>query len=102
MTGLFFRVIRDADLTGADFQPVDDNSFVEYDHAATAFTDGKAIQTGFVSPTNQGAVFTFPENTILKLGRKDMGTTAQIFTLLAATTQANKDVFASLSWVEIR
>ena len=101
-TGLFYRVMRDVELTGADWQSVDDNSFVEYDHAATNFTDGKAIQTGFVSPNNQGIVFSFPENTIRQLGRNDMGTTAQTFTLLAATVQANKDVFASLSWVEIR
>jgi len=101
-TGLFYRVMRDVDLTGADWQSVDDNSFVEYDHAATAFTDGKAIQTGFVSPNNQGLIIQFPKETIRQLGRNDMGTTSQTFTLLAATTQANKDVFGSLSWVEIR
>lgn len=60
---------------------VDDNSFVEYDHAATAFTGSRVIQTGLISPNNQGVVFTFPENTIRQLGRNDTVTTAQIFTL---------------------
>lgn len=101
-TGLFYRVIRDVDLTGANFQPVDDISFVEFDHAATSFTGGRIMQTGFVSPNNQGTVFTFPENTIRQLARNDMGTTAQTFTLLAATVQSNKKVFSSLSWVEVR
>lgn len=101
-TGLFYRVMRDVALTGADWQPVDVNSFVEYDYTATAFTGGSIIQTGYVASTNQGAVFSFPERTIRQLGRNDMGTTAQTFTLLAATVSANKDVFSSLSWVEIR
>lgn len=101
-TGLFYRVMRDVALTGADWQPLDVNSFVEYDYTATAFTGGSIIQTGYVASTNQGAVFSFPERTIRQLGRNDMGTTAQTFTLLAATVSANKDVFSSLSWVEIR
>lgn len=101
-TGVFFRVMRDVTLTGADWQSVDDDSFVEYDHDATDASGGSVIQTGFVSPTNQGVVFSFPENTIRQLGRNDMGTTAQTFTLLAATVTGNKDVFSSLSWVEIR
>jgi len=101
-TGLFFRVMRDVTLTGANFQSVDDNSFVEYDHDASAFTGGSIIQTGYSAPTNQGEVFSFPERTIRQLGRNDMGTTSQTFTLLAATVSGNKDVFSSLSWVEIR
>lgn len=101
-TGLFYRVIRDVELVGTDWQPVDDNSFIEYDYAATGFSGGSVIQTGYVAPTNQGISIKFPEVTIRQLGRNDMGTTAQTFTLLAATVQANKDVFSSLSWVEVR
>ena len=101
-TALFYRVIRDATLTGADWNNVPGNSFCEYDYAATAIAGGEAIQTGYVSSTNQGATFDFPAETILQLGRNNMGTVGQTFTILAATVQANKDVFASLSWTELR
>lgn len=101
-TAVFYQVIRDTELTGADWNNVAGNSFCEFDYAATAYTGGEVLQTGYISPTNQGAVFNFPERTILQLARNDLGTTAQTFTILAATVQSNKDVFASLSWVEIR
>lgn len=101
-TGLFYRVIRDTALIGASWENSSPASFAEYDYAATAFTGGDTLQTGYVSSTNQGEVFKFLKETILQLGRNDMGTEPQTFTLLAATVSSNKDVFASLSWVEIR
>lgn len=101
-TPLYYQVIRDTTLTGADWNNVSGNSFCEYDYAATAYAGGEAIQTGYISSTNQGLTKFFPKETILQLGRNDMGTTAQTFTILCATAQANKSVFASLSWVEIR
>lgn len=101
-TGLFYRVIRNTELTGASWTNASDPSFAEYDYSATAFTGGESLQTGYVGPTNQGETFKFLKETILQLGRNDMGTTPQTFTLLAATVQANKEVFGSLSWVEIR
>ena len=76
--------------------------FCEFDYAATSYAGGEVLQTGYISPTNQGAVFNFPKETILQLARSDLGTAAQTFTILGATVQSNKDVFASLSWVEIR
>ena len=101
-TPLFYRIIRDTALTGAAWSNVGPNSFVEYDDSATAYIGGDAIQTGYISSNNQGEVFQFLKETILQLGRNNMGTEPQTFTLLGATTQANKEVFASLSWVEIR
>lgn len=101
-TALFYQVIRDTELTGADWNNVAGNSFCEFDYAATAHTGGEVLQTGYISPTNQGEVFNFPSETILQLARNNLGTTAQTFTILAATVQGNKNVFASLSWVEIR
>ena len=101
-TGLFFRVLRDTALTDANFNDVGTESFAEFDFAATDFTGGEPIQTGFIAPGNQGEIFKFPPESILQLGRNDMGTTAQTFTILVATVNSNKDVFASLSWVEVR
>jgi len=101
-TPLYYQIRRDVTLTGADWQNVPGNSFCEYDYAATDYTGGEAIQTGYISATNQGITNAFPKETILQLGRNDLGTTAQIFTVLCATAQSNKDVFASLSWVEVR
>lgn len=101
-TGLFYQVIRDADLTGAVWDVGLIDSFAEYDYSATAYTGGEPVRTGYISPNNQGEVFSFLKETILQLGRNNMGTEPQTFTLLAATVSANKDVFASLSRVEIR
>jgi hypothetical protein len=101
-TAIFYRVVRDTQLVGADFQPLGANSFADFDFSATDFTGGEPIQTGYISPSSQGQQFSFPEDTILQLGRNDLGTTPQNFTILAASTQANKEVFASLSWVEVR
>lgn len=40
--------------------------------------------------------------TILQLGRNNLGTEPQIFTIAVACIQSNKDAFTSLSWVEVR
>jgi len=101
-TGLFYQVIRDVDLTGAVWDVGLTDSFAEYDYSATAYTGGEPVRTGYISPNNQGETFSFLKETILQLGRNNMGTEPQTFTLLAATVSSNKDVFASLSWVEIR
>ena len=101
-TGMFYKVVRDTTLTGATFNDVGSNSFAEFDFAATDSTGGEPIQSGFIAPGNQGAIFKFPEETISQLGRNDMGTTPQTFTILVATVNSNKDVFASLSWIEVR
>lgn len=101
-TGLFYRIVRNNTLTGALFQNAEASSFIEFDFAATDSTGGETLQTGFISPNNQGNVFAFPENAILQLARNNLGTTAENFTILCATTQSNKDVFASLSWIEVR
>lgn len=101
-SAIFYKITRDAQLVGADFQPLGANSFADFDISATDFTDGEPIQTGYISPSSQGQTFGFPEDTILQLGRNDLGTTPQNFTILAASISANKEVFASLSWVEVR
>lgn len=101
-TGVFYQVIRDTNLTGAVWDVGLIDSFAEYDYSATAYTGGEPVRTGYISPNNQGEVFSFLKETILQLGRNNMGTEPQTFTLLAAVVAANKDVFASLSWVEIR
>jgi len=101
-TGMFYKIVRDTTLTGATFNDVGPESFVEFDFAATDSTGGNAIQTGFIAPGNQGAIFKFPEESISQLGRNDMGATPQTFTILVATLNSNKDVFASLSWIEVR
>ncbi len=101
-TGLFYRVIRDTTLTGASWQNSSPASFAEFDYSATDFTGGDILQTGYISPNTQGEIQKFLKETILQLGRNNMGTTPQTFTILAATVSSNKDVFASLSWVEIR
>jgi uncharacterized protein YjbI with pentapeptide repeats len=101
-TSIFYRVFRDATLTGASFSDLATDSFAQVDTSATAITDGDPVQTGYIGANSQGIKNLFPDETVLQLGRNNLGTEPQIFTIAIACTQSNKQAFASLSWVEIR
>ena len=103
---IYYRIYRNATLTGASWSNVGTDSFVQVDTSATALTDGNAIQTGYLPASfftsGTGSVVKFPPESIQQLGRNNMGTEPQIFTITAASPDAGTDVFASLSWTEIR
>jgi len=101
-TSIFYRVFRDATLTGASFSDLATDSFAQADTSATAITDGDPVQTGYIGANSQGIKNLFPDETVLQLGRNNLGTEPQIFTIAIASTQSNKQAFASLSWTEIR
>lgn len=103
---IYFRIFRNAELTGANWSNVGSDSFVQVDTSATSVTGGNATQTGYLPASfftsGTGSVIKFPSETIQQLGRNNMGTEPQVFTITAASPDAGTDVFASLSWVEIR
>ena len=101
-TALFYRLVLDATLTGANWQSVGDDSFVEYDHDATAATNGTILKTGYLSVNQLGQLQFFNPKVTTQLGRNNMGTTSQTLTIEIATVNSNKDVFASMNWVEVR
>jgi hypothetical protein len=100
-TAIYYKVLRNTTLTGANWQDVSPRSFCEYDYEATTFTGGEALQTGFLPAGNNRAVV-FPDEALLQLGRNNLGTEGQTFTIAIACVSASKNAFASLSWVEIR
>lgn len=101
-TGLFYRIVLNSVLTNAVWNPVGNNSFCEYDIAATAQTNGKLLKSGYISPTSQGTVYKFTEKILNQLGRKNMGTVSDVLTIEVATVNSNKSVFGTLNWVEVR
>ena len=101
-TAIFVRIIRDATLTGASFTTAED-SLVEYDVSATAISGGTVIESGYISPDGQGGEQQISDpNTIIQLGRNDLGTTSQTLTIAIAAVGSNKAGWAGLNWIEVR
>lgn len=101
-TGLFYRIALNPVLTDADWNPVGNGSYCDFDIAATAQSNGKILKTGYISPNSQGATINFTDKVLNQLGRKNSGTVSDIYTIEIATVNGNKDAFASLNWIEVR
>lgn len=100
-TSVFYKVLVNATLTGVSWQNLSDtNSFVEYDTSSTAVTGGTQINSGFVIVG--GSPVEFDLRGYYQLGRSSLGTVSDVLTICAATSNTNKSVLASLSWIEQR
>jgi hypothetical protein len=115
-TNLFYRVCRNpviptAVVAGQDGpQPwldmQDANAFTQYqtyiDPAAIADSDqGISVDSGFITGAGGERIAVDP-NTQYQLGRTSMGTVSDTYTILCATTGANKKALASMTWIEQR
>ena len=101
-TTIFYRLVLNPVLTGASWQPVSDEGFVEYDISATAQSNGRILNTGFLGTYQQGLTVRLDPRALNQLGRSSMGTVSDILTVEIACSQANKAGFASLNWIEVR
>jgi len=104
-TNVFVRVIEGANVTGGTWVSYNSESAVEYNTTGTSYTNGTTLDTVFVNGTNQGTVFKLPERAITQLVRNTtttLGDTPSTFLIAIATTNANKDAWASLGWIEVR
>ena len=104
-TNVFIRILEDATVTGGTWVSYDSESAVEYNLTGTAVSDGTILDTVYVNATNQGNVFKLPERGITQLIRNTtttLGDTPATFVIALATTNANKDGWASLGWIEVR
>jgi hypothetical protein len=101
-TQIFYRLVLNAVLTGADWQPTSAEGFVEYDVSATAQSNGRILKTGFIGTYQQGIAVKFDDRTTNQLGRSSMGTVSDILTVEIASINANKQAFASINWLEVR
>ncbi len=101
-TQIFYRLTLNSVLTGASWQPVSDEGFVEYDVSATAASNGRVLKTGFIGTYQQGIAIKFDDRSTNQLGRTSMGTVSDILTVEVAAVVANKAAFASINWLEVR
>ena len=104
-TNVFIRILEDAVITGGTWVSYDSESAVEYNLTGTAVSGGTTMDTVYVSSGNQGNVFRLPERAITQLRRNTtttLGDTPSTFVIALATTNANKDGWASLGWIEVR
>ena len=101
-TNVFWKLVRNATLTGASWQAHDDpDSFMEYDLSATAMTGGRNTLNGFT--VGGGSSLTdIDDKAALQLGRSSMGTVSDIYTLACASPNTNKHALAVLNWIEQR
>lgn len=104
-TNVFVRVIEGTTVTGGTWIDYDSESSVQYNITGTALSGGTILDTVFVSATNQGNIYKLPERGITQLNRQTTTTlsdTASTFVIAIAATNANKDGWASLGWIEVR
>ena len=101
-TQIFYRLVLNAELTGANWQSVSTDGFVEYDVSATAQTNGRILNTGFLGTYQQGQLVRLDPRALNQLGRTGMGTVSDTLTIELACVNANKAGFASINWVEVR
>ena len=101
-TNVFWKLVRNATLTGASWQAHDDpDSFMEYDLSATAMTGGTNTLNGFT--IGGGSSLTdIDDKASLQLGRSNLGTVSDIYTLACASPNTNKAALAVLNWIEQR
>jgi len=102
-TTVFYRLVRNATLTGANFVDMpDENSFSQYDLSATAMTGGVAIDNGFVASGGGGSGIRLNPDTQYQIGRGGMGTVSDTLTLAMASSGPNKSALAAMTWIEQR
>lgn len=115
-TNLFYRICRNPVIPTAVVagqsgpQPWldlrDANAFTQYQTyiipAAIADSDqGVSIDSGFITGAGGDRISVDP-NTQYQLGRTSMGTVSDTYTILCATTGANKKALAAMTWIEQR
>jgi hypothetical protein len=100
---IFYKVLLNPTLTGATTWDTYDDTHVEYNTNATAVSEGDYIVTaGYISPNGQGGLLPLNTESAFQIGRLSMGDSSEVITIAAASTSANKDIFATMSWIEVR
>jgi hypothetical protein len=100
---VFYKVLLNPTLTGANTWSTYADTHIEFNTDATAVAEGDFIvDAGYIDPNGQGAKLPLDSVSAFQLGRENMGTTSEIITIAAATGSANKEVYASFGWIEVR
>lgn len=101
-TNIFWRLVRNPTLTGESFiNHSDPDSFTQYDLSATAMTGGTNMLNGFTIG-GESSLTNIDDKALLQLGRSNLGTVSDIYTLACASANTNKTALAVLNWIEQR
>lgn len=99
---LNFQAVLNPTLTGASFVSVNDFSAVEFDISATAYSGGTIITQGYTTNVTKGGIKITENLEQYLLGLNIAGDTADILTIVAASTSNNNITFATISWNEFQ
>lgn len=102
-TSLHYKVYINATLTGGTWvDTLNPEPITQYNYTATALSGGVEIYGGFQVSGSGAPQIVFDPGVNAQLGRTSLGTVSDIFTIAAATTNANKKVVCSVNWLEQR
>jgi hypothetical protein len=108
---IFYRVVRNADLSANqgiawEITPAGGSAFTEWQYYVNPVSildinQGAQVDTGFVSGGGSGSVALDRDN-LYQIARNGMGTVSDTLTILCASSVANKDALAAITWIEQR
>ena len=110
-TNVFYKLVRNANLavTGANgwVNMPDTNAFTQYQTYTTPgdispANQGVSLDSGFAISGGGGVRILLSQDSPLQIGRSQLGSVSDTYTLLAASNNTNKSALASLTWVEQR
>ena len=102
-TTIYFKLIRNATINGTWVDHPDSDAFTQYNYTSTgAITNGNDLQSGIITSGGGGTGIRVDTDTVYQLGRSNLGTVSDTLTIAAASSVGNKDVVASLTWIEQR
>ncbi len=101
-TNVYWKLLQNTTLTNPVWtNHADVDSFVQFDTSATALSGGRDILSGFVV-SGGSTLIEIDRLADLQLGRSDIGTISDTFTLACASPNTNKAALAVLNWIEQR
>jgi len=104
-TTLFYNVVRNATITGGVWADhPDSNSFVQihqYTGDAAVISGGTVVDAGAI-PSGHGGQVVFDQTVAYQISRGNLGTTSDTYTIAVASSGANKDAIAAITWIEQR
>jgi len=96
-----YQVIKNPTLTGASWTDhPNTTSFMQTDTAATAYTGGTIVASGFMLSGSQR--IDFGDDIHFQLGRQSMGTVSDTFVVVIAGVGGARTAYTSLQWTESR
>jgi hypothetical protein len=116
-TNIFYKLVRNAtipaEVTAGQSGPQpwldnpDPNGFTQYQTYITPANiteanHGSILDSGFVIAGGGGAGIQLATSTAYQIGRTNLGSVSDVFTIMCASNSTGKDALASFTWIEQR